>query len=115
MKKIISIMLCIMLITAISILAYAGNDRVCSSCVADSNGFSLPRSAYVDGSGVNVRYHHEVTSNADVLASAYNEYGVVTRVYYSDYSWFYFDNFYGNAIGHNGWIRGDYVNLSELR
>lgn len=103
-----------MLITAFSISAYAGGDKVCHSCTTDSNSFLMPGSANVTGNGVNMRLRHEVTSGADVLASAVYDSDVVTRVYYSDYSWFYFEDFYGNAIGHNGWVRGDYVNLPEL-
>lgn len=118
-KQIISFILCMVIILALSVSAYAGTDPVCTPCVADSYTFGLSRTGRISAAEtcVNVRYHHEVTDNSNDLLACANpdDLGVVSRVHYSDYAWYYIDITYGHAIGHNGWVRGDFVDLWELR
>lgn len=114
--KIFVLVLCFAMVISVSATALAGYDRICSACTADSSALGLSRTGSITGDVVNVRLHHEVTSTADILSSAcYGDRGVVSRVFYSDRSWYYVDFNYGNAKGHNGWVAGSYVNLYETR
>lgn len=108
MKRLVSIVICLVVILSISVAAFA-----CSICKSDSVALNPQKSISITGDGVHIRPHHRASDNEEDKpgGSAYwGDVGIATHKYpnLNSYTWVRAEM----DSGINGWIYRYYVQFS---